>query len=176
MAHFRVPIFSVNEVAGSGETKWLTRFNEFTGAEWPALLNDISQSRYTPVIRPVNRQIAINFQGIQAQQQFSASAMRTTVPDDRLLALASADVSIRELPSGRELALFPGVYARNVKFDSSGRNLLVSSLRGLEVWPLESDPVDPHKIRVRTAKRVPHAIHSARIWRTTAMARRSQYA
>jgi serine/threonine protein kinase/WD40 repeat protein len=76
-------------------------------------------------------------------------------PNGRLLALASTDVSIRELPSGRELALFPDLYARNVKFDPSGRKLVVSSVRGLEVWPLESDPVDPHKIHVRTAKRIP---------------------
>jgi len=47
--------------------KWLTRFKEFTGAEWPAFLNDISQSRYTPVVSHVNSQIPMRIQIIQAQ-------------------------------------------------------------------------------------------------------------
>jgi hypothetical protein len=46
------------EVSRLGKkNKWLTKFNEFTGAKWPALLNDISQPRYTPVLGGVNSQI-----------------------------------------------------------------------------------------------------------------------
>jgi len=62
--------------------KWLTRFNEFTGAKWPALLNDISQFPYTPLIEPVNRQIPTCIQIIQAQQQFfrEPKILRTRSP------------------------------------------------------------------------------------------------
>jgi len=55
IAGFRVQIFDSNAANVDSEQKWLTRFNEFTGAVWPALLNDISRFCYTPVIGRVNR-------------------------------------------------------------------------------------------------------------------------
>ncbi len=45
------------------ETERLTFLSEFTGAEWPAFLNDISHSRYTPVIAIVNRQFFKMYSG-----------------------------------------------------------------------------------------------------------------
>jgi RNA polymerase sigma factor (TIGR02999 family) len=59
IARFRVPISPrPGNQKSARKQKWLTKFNEFTGAKWPALLNDISQFRYTPVSRPVNRQFS----------------------------------------------------------------------------------------------------------------------
>jgi len=49
------------------KNKWLTRFNEFTGAEWPAFLNDISRLSYTPLIGAVNRQFSECLQTARAQ-------------------------------------------------------------------------------------------------------------
>jgi serine/threonine protein kinase/WD40 repeat protein len=69
-------------------------------------------------------------------------------PDGHLLALASSEgASIRELPSGRDLAFLPAGYVRMVQFHPNGDELLMSEEKGFEVWKITRDLHAPTKIR-----------------------------
>jgi eukaryotic-like serine/threonine-protein kinase len=96
--------------------------------------------------------------------------------DGRLLALASGSgVSVRELPSGRELALLPVGPVVMVRFHPNGKELLISSSQpALGIWPIDRTASAVNRIRLGPPRNlplpfVPHELALARDGRTLAM-------
>jgi len=87
-----------------------------------------------------------------SQNSFSLCSVS---PNGRLLAASSVGVSIRELPSGRELAMLPIEYAHKTLFHPNGRELLISGATNwLEVWPLAYDSAAATRIRFGPPRKI----------------------